>query len=135
MSADTSCFPCDPVILAQTPSLVYGGMSSVFTFTSCLFSTLVYVLYILYSFTFPGFNPGEVIGRVTFEVIVRREKIKADWSRHDQLSQAHAIQAPAKASFFKWERGLFNSCISSPPGRQWKGSGTKGGKCKTEKTY
>lgn len=51
MPADTSCFSCDPVILVQTPSVVYSEMSSVFTFTSCLFSALVYVLYILYSFT------------------------------------------------------------------------------------
>lgn len=51
MAADTSCFSCDPVIPAQTPSLVYSEMPSVFTFTSCLFLTLLYVLYILYSFT------------------------------------------------------------------------------------
>lgn len=51
MPADTSCFPCDPVNRLQTPSVVYSEMSSVFTFTSCLFPALLYVLYILYSFT------------------------------------------------------------------------------------
>lgn len=51
MPADTSCFSCDPVIPVQTPSVVYSEMSSVFTFTSCLFLALLYVLYILYSFT------------------------------------------------------------------------------------
>lgn len=118
MSADTSCFPCDPVIPAQTPSLVYGGMSSVFTFTSCLFSTLVYVLYILYSFYLPRIQPrGGHWQGCFFEVIVRREKIKADWPRHDVLSEAHAIQAPAKASFFKWERGPIQQ-LHKQPGRQ-----------------
>lgn len=63
----------------------------------------------------------EVIGRVTCEVIVSREKINADWSRHDSLPEARATEAPAKASFFKRERGLFNSCISSQAGRQWRG--------------
>lgn len=46
MAADTSCFCCDPV---DAPSLVYSQMSSVFTFTSCLFPALGYVLHILYT--------------------------------------------------------------------------------------
>lgn len=49
----------------------------------------------------------------------------ADWSRHDSLSEARATKAPAKASFFKWEGGLFNSCISSQAGRQWRGKRDK----------
>lgn len=67
----------------------------------------------------------EVIGRVTREVIVSREKINADWSRHDWLPEARATEAPAKASFFKQERSLFNSCRSSQAGRQWRGKRDK----------
>lgn len=53
MPADTRCFSCDPVIPVLTPSVVYSEMSSVFTFTSCLFSALLYVMYILYRVTMP----------------------------------------------------------------------------------
>lgn len=67
----------------------------------------------------------EVIGRVTCEVIVSREKINADWSRHDLLPEARATEPPAKASFFKQERSPFNSCISRQAGRQWRGKRDK----------
>lgn len=128
MSADTSCFSCDPVIPVQTPSVVYSEMSSVFTFTPSLpvcfqhYSTCCTYCIVL---PYCSIQPREVIGRVTCEVIVSREKINADWSRHDLLSEARATEAPAKASFFKWERGLFNSCVSSQPGRQWRGKRDK----------
>lgn len=67
----------------------------------------------------------EVIGRVTCEVIVSREKINADWACHDLLPEARATEAPAKPSFFKQEGSLFNSCISSQASRQWTGERDK----------
>lgn len=67
-----------------------------------------------------AFLQREVIGRVTSEVIVSREKINSDWSHHDFLLEARATEAPAKSSFFKQKRSLFNSCISSQAGRQWR---------------
>lgn len=126
MPADTSCFSCDPVIPVQTPSVVYNEMSSVFTFTSCLFfqhysTCCTYCIVLPYC----SIQQWEVIGRVTCEVIVSREKINADWSRHDLLPEARATEAPAKPSFFKQERSLFNSCISSQAGRQWRGKRDK----------
>lgn len=78
----------------------------------------------------------EVTGRVTCEVIVSREKINADWSRHDLLPEAGATEAPAKQSFFKWERSLFNSCIGSQAGRQCRGERDKRKQnAKTENTF
>lgn len=82
-----------------------------------------------------AFSWREVIGRVTQEVIVSREKINADWSRRDSLSGARATEAPAKASFFKWERGLFNSCISSQAGRQWRGKRDKRKQMQNRETF
>lgn len=137
MPADTSCFSCDPVIPVQTPSVVYSEMSSVFTFTSCLFSALLYVLYILYSFTILQHSAaGGHWQGLLCEVIVSREKINADWSRHDSLPEARATEAPAKASFFKRERGPIQQ-LHKQPGRQTvEGKrGTKESKCKTERTF
>lgn len=126
MAADTSCFSCDPVIPPQTPSVVYSEMPSVFTFTSCPFLTLLYVLYILYSFTMRQHSAeeGHWQGYLPRSLLAVRK-----WTLIGLVTirspRARATEAPAKASFFKWERGLFNSCISSQAGRQWRGKRDK----------
>lgn len=125
MSADTLCFSCDPVIQLQTPTVVYSEMSSVFTFTPACFQR--YSTWCTYSIVLPycSGEQWEVTGRVTGEVIVSREKMNADWPRRDFLPEACAIEAPAKPSFFKQNKNLFNSCKSSHADKRWRGKRDK----------
>lgn len=126
MAADTSCFSCDPVIPVQTPSVVYSEMSSVFTFTSCLFSALLYVLYIPYSFTSlrrsaaGGHRQGYF---VRSRLAVRKLMLigLVTICSPKPVPQRHL---PSRASLQEWS--LFNSCISSQAGGQWRRKGHKG---------
>lgn len=135
MTADTSCFSCDPVIVRQTPSVVYSEMSSVFTFTSCLFPTLLYVLYILYSFTILQHSAmrGHWQGHFRGQLLVRIWALighvtihfpKPVPSRH--LSSRHL---PRRASSKK--NGVYST--AAEVARQQTVGRTKEGKCKKKK--